>query len=1219
MKTILPKSFSAKRVVVYSGMIMLLLLSSALCYGQDPTNKEFIINDFVVTITSIRGERDPSPWRINESTFPRRLENEINGTGVIVYKTERLPVKLKGIKLKYNRQTRRVEAVSGIVKGNSRNIVEYKIGDYDISFKWSLIEIKPESSSVPIRIKIPLHSCSTAPLHFISMSSENCQIWADGSVYSNNFSGSTEFPLKESVYTASIYNNKDGIIKLGRSVQNNRPSNGAYLKGRDLGGLFNMKLFVLQDAGDSRLEFNLQNPIDRKLEYNLGGDQYYFLRLLAGSINFYYNEDTLSICKGLFKSNLKLPSRYNNILSSDGQQNDTLKIELFTDQTNALFDTIDIVDNYGERYLLNIGPVSFEASAYKAWAYFPNWLTNSSSYISDKSEPSCEELMILLKQANNGNGQRWDRNPGLTISRGTVYLTSPQIDYNHREPITEDESKTVKSYFTGFITLTPYGAQGTVSSNGNTFVPYTYQMDQCTITENYLPSTWDQIIEKGDTLPEDVEELFRIQKLKILEMRLRRMRLCKGEIDRGSTIFRYYVHFPYPSYLSLEFEDKSFDSNGTFSKAYGPIVPLSQEILSNWDPSGGEELGSGSAGKRETIQVPVGHIFWAWRLPVTFADRGIEINYPGLISQPDKGITIMMNNQNVNSLGEIYGNELSLAPLYSDNSAFKKGVRFGGFLSGEGMFRIDTWDKRPFFGKFYSKKFRCDLSDVTLAPLGSSPTQRVSDFQWKGALQFPFFSYSSDQTWIPVEFQVKDIVPAMPFPIEIQTTIRQRLKCEDGEQENVLTNETFSLTVNGLRYDDRQSGFLCDRIRKNDTGPMGSLQIFSYSHALLVENNLAPRDTILTTTVDNSCNNNKTVIERLHNCYISTGGITDLVCYDPDASAERSAAINNQSCCSVFYYGTYQIITKTSAVDSTVTLSATNVKYYPYEPVNKLSLDNSKMSFRSDDTSDGENQIIDIPGMQLAFTDQGYFGAFGSTYTDVAFSLPYEGEFRFFLDPKCGYFYMLGAGSFTIYGIPLRGQVFILHAPRRVLDTHPFTSYNTTSLLEDMTIRSLSRDVTAFLSDTQLDAVNSNAVITGCLTSGVASYGINRYGIDFLVQVGITNYFYHSNSNNTFRVGSFGSVNASASLDLLLFSVGIEGWAKLALGLSVEFGNYDNIIESLHNTDIILKGKMGVEGCVGLVLLGECCAGFECGASLSTENGLRLDEFDLYSCCDCGN
>ena len=169
--------------------------------------------------------------------------------------------------------------------------------------------------------------------------------------------------------------------------------------------------------------------------------------------------------------------------------------------------------------------------------------------------------------------------------------------------------------------------------------------------------------------------------------------------------------------------------------------------------------------------------------------------------------------------------------------------------------------------------------------------------------------------------------------------------------------------------------------------------------------------------------------------------------------------------------------------------------------------------------------------MQLTCTDQGYFGAFGSTYTNVALSLPYRGRVQVFPHPECGYFYTLGAGSFTYAGITFRAQIFLFHTPRSVLFEHPFNPDNSTALIDDMAQRSLtSRN--EFLNFTQLESVPDGSVITGLLSTGAASFGFDWFIVDVDIDAGLTNYFYHSNEDRSFKAGMFGAVDAKAELNL---------------------------------------------------------------------------------------
>lgn len=1208
-----------------SNYFMLFVLLMTFCPsefidGQPDLQIQFTINDFVVNVDDFDGPARNAGT--NQNSIKEYLEanpqTNFSGSGKINIRENRIPVTFKNIKIRID-QDNHLIATDGVVKSGRSNI-NYSLDGFMISVKPKSLVIVPKKAEAFVSIKVPLHACSEDPLGWMDMSSERCTVYSDGSINGENFAASGQFKLKGSVYTIFASNSPNGTIKLGNKLKDIAPIKGAYFSGTETNNLFSVKGFIDEDPSDASFRFELIRSVERqRIEYNTVENQYYYLKLNNGSIDFLYDADTLRNCSGEYLAKVLLPERFNLLVDqSPNGQIDTFNLKLYTDISNALFDSVDLYNYHtNDQYIFNLGPVSFKPGKYKAWLYFPQWIPeNNSCYeFIKEEEPTCTGMTDLLGQLNGSDKTRHDRNPGLTITRGILYLRSPQIDYRYHGSLTPEEAKTVKTYFSGYLTFTPLGIYGSVSSDGNTFVPFSFSMDSCENTKNYLPASWEEITSMGDRLPEEINELFRIEKLRILHMKLIEMPICKDVIQTASTNFRYYVHFPYPSYLNIEFEDKSIDLNGRFHQAYGPISNWIFEDLSYRVSDAPTEIPH--IGKQEPVQVPNSYFIWAWRLPVTFEDRGIEIDYTRLRDEPYNSITILMQNQNHNSIGELYANELSVYPLYSDNSAFRKGVRFKGYLSTEGIFQIDSWDTKPFFGKYYSRKFKCDLSDITLADLTSRPTTRTFDFKWDGKLQFPFFSGELTNSWQPVYFQIKDLEPFMPSPINIDRTSWQAYLCENKQYRGTSPfpnpAESMTLTINNLIYQNRLGGFTCSNVVREETNQPGRLELFSYSHALFIMNQPVRVNKWIKVTRSNDCKYIK-VSERIIDA-ISSDNISDLVCWDTLAAQSRNSSQNDSACCGgEYYYGTYQIVAHDSQNDSTITLSASNAKYYPFEIENCISLENSSMIFKSGDNQ--TDNFIDIPGMQLVRKADGYYGAFGSTYTDVAFTLPYEGEFRFFLDPECGYFYTLGAGSFTYAGITFRGQIFIFHAPRRVLDDNPF-NFNTTPLLEDMAIRSLSNE-DAFKTDTQLRDIHSTSILTGTLSTAGAYYGMDLSGYNTFIEAGLTNYLYHSTDGNTFKTGMFLVVHASGIINLKLFDVEVGGEAKLTLSMSTEFNDFNNLLGSLAATDLKLSGLYTIFGCKDIVLLGNCCAIADVRASISTKSsGFNVESFDLRGCCDC--
>ncbi len=573
--------FENRLFSVFLLAIMLSMLAPTLS-GQQALNIQFTINEFIVSVDNVTGL--PKKVRQGEQSIRSYLaanpDVSYSGSGKITIKEQTVPVSFTKIKIRVDRNNN-LTATSGVVKGG-RVLLIYSLKGFEISIKPKSLVIKPTIAQASVNIKVPAHACSDDPLANVKMSSDHCTVYSDGSVYGEDLMVSGQFILKKSVYTITASNVADGVIKLGDKPTDVSPAKGVYFSCNETYNLFSGQCQIDDNPSTAKIRLELQSPVEKTLEYNTGGDQYYYLKLNEGFIEFAYDADTLKDCSGEFPARVTLPKRFNKLADLPPNEIiDTFNLILYTDISNALFDTLDLFNKRtNDQYLFNLGPVTFQPEKNKAWLYFPEWITGGSTYDFKKEEPTCEEMTDHLLELNGSDKTKHDRNPGLTISRGTVFLRSPQVDYRYQGTITPEKANTLKTYFSGYLTFTPYGLHGSITSNGNTFVPFTYSMDSCEIHRNYIPASWDQIMMKGDALPDEINELFRIEKLRILQMKLIEMPVCQDMIQTASTNFRYYVHFPYPSYLNLEFEDKSFDLNGRFSQAYGPLSNLIDEDLS---------------------------------------------------------------------------------------------------------------------------------------------------------------------------------------------------------------------------------------------------------------------------------------------------------------------------------------------------------------------------------------------------------------------------------------------------------------------------------------------------------------------------------------------------------------------------------------------------------------------------------------------------------------
>jgi len=227
-------------------------------------------------------------------------------------------------------------------------------------------------------------------------------------------------------------------------------------------------------------------------------------------------------------------------------------------------------------------------------------------------------------------------------------------------------------------------------------------------------------------------------------------------------------------------------------------------------------------------------------------------------------------------------------------------------------------------------------------------------------------------------------------------------------------------------------------------------------------------------------------------------------------------------------------------------------------------------------------------------------------------SLPYEAEFRFRLNPKCGHFYFLGAGSFT-YGLRFSGLIFIMHAPYSyLLQT---TTGLETSIMEDMRIRSLFANQNKFKKFMQFNDLHNETVITGCFVAGNASLSIDLELLKPGLVLGGWAYFFQFADNNappTFRSGLF--LNAVGEADLFVLSV--KAWLSLIAKADIAQNN-SSYVDLLSNSELVLSGELGVEGCVSAVVV-HCSAIGQVKVECSTVEGFNFDETDFSAGCRWG-
>jgi hypothetical protein len=345
-----------------------------------------------------------------------------------------------------------------------------------------------------------------------------------------------------------------------------------------------------------------------------------------------------------------------------------------------------------------------------------------------------------------------------------------------------------------------------------------------------------------------------------------------------------------------------------------------------------------------------------------------------------------------------------------------------------------------------------------------------------------------------------------------------------------------------------------------------------------------------------SCGGTKAARHMLKNA-ISNKDIVDLICYDPEAYGARGST---DACCGEYWLGTYEVTTGPPGSERLV-FTATNAKWYPKAVPFALFFNSSDAVLSSDEIDNPHRTFVNIPGAGLKQDATGALvGAFGATMTSLACSLPYEGEFRFYLDPNCGYFYLLSAGSFTYY-LRFSGEVFIVNAPYKILKRPP-DFIGETRLLETLSIRALFPRPEDFEQKTGLGQLSDNTVVSGVFQSGNASYtfGAGPLSVSLAAGAGTYLYQFRSSTGTTYCFGTFQNARAVASAAI----VSAEADLILAQG-PVTTGSAGSLEDFFGRAELTASGTLLLCACAD-IFLAHVEAQARGDATFSTRSGLRF-------------
>ena len=950
----------------------------------------------------------------------------MSGQGRVTIKGQKVAVTFSDIILASAGQGQTPVATEGVVRGTEGTPLAYDLDGFKIKLERPSIKITPESATAAANVSLSQAPfMAPGPNNVLMLSSPAGDIAPDGSLNGQDFRGPSSFALRDSVYRLEIASDAAQGVHLGPAVPGPQRLSKT-LAGCALAGFATYegtKLFTFKgaiEAGGKSAQFDLtlipQLP-------PMNPEPGYALTLLSGTVSYRYAKNATLVCDGSFNADVELPQA---IAGIDAAEVELRNITLKTDETGALFNLVSFPPGTqiragfdgqsppGQAILL------IEPAPDSAFAYFPRWQAANSSYpmisagaTPSKVLPGCQEVLDflggvsavgartqgrlpptdrsraalqpkpILKNLPAGappagplgvNDDARRRNvfgrPGLTIFQGQLYLKTPQASFPDAPGAPSGEFK-LKTSFWGLMTATPWGLTGELTSSGCSFIPASMPIEECSAPSGASQPTWEEILREQKAnptrRPSPKPGRFRLAELRILDMRAESLKLCMNALPPNGATMVYTVHFPFPMCVDLDFVDQSLDARGRFHAALGPLAPEAESITGP------------SSSKKATVKIPQVRILWAWRLPITLADKDVAITFP--TEAGPAGLQIP-------APGGPQRSELWLKPLFSKNSQVKAGVRFSADLSPKGEFRLTDWDRDPLLcvtyappGKEREMGFDCALDTISLAETGASfnPVTRPSDFGWAGKVRFPFFGEQA------AAFAVKDLVPGMPGPLSFSKRGGGWFECSaPGGSGRLLTAESgtdvLEVHVSGLRYRTTGYPFVSDDVtyRKSPGNEDMRAERVEFSSFLSAQVRMPPAadqrkaSIDLTEILAPGPAEPDRAVHLLKDAVLGKS-LIDLVCYDREALTARGFP---GGCCGDYWVGTYEV-TAGPPQARAVILTAPHVRFTPSAQPVTLGFASSLMRLTPRGASGGgDESLIDIPGVQLKLDNGALRGNF---------------------------------------------------------------------------------------------------------------------------------------------------------------------------------------------------------------------------------------------------
>lgn len=1112
--------------------------------------------------------------RINRDLISRKY----SGEGSCKLFGRNFPVQFSGVELRLNSSRSVLKAVSGHAKvkvvPNQIRAIKYPFNGFTVSIQVPTILLKPEFAQAAVGVLVPSQLLGAQGIAPFSLISSAASFARNGSIFGTNFNAQSSFNFtpEDSHYTFEVDPDTSQTVNLGNLMDG---SKGVALMGEASRGdvRFSYSALLKADPKEASYTLILAETSTHKPECG------YELTLKEGHVRHYYAErlvraSTISVfpatlnrrnlpettasfsrdfalmkkmtlvqSEGEFVCDLSLPE---TVPGLSGQQITLRNIKLQTDRSGSLFGKVGVPP-------FKAGPTyTIACKADNAWVFFDNWAGGTRHYPCTFSGPTADFRNFCKKYIYPVlENYEFLTRPGLTVFHGELIFRPPQVV----------EVEHLHTKFWGDLTVTPLGVSGSLTSGGYSLVSDEKPPEVIQYTPT--PSSLHDIIDQGDTPPQEPQELFRLADLRIMRMTIDNLEFCVNRID--SSLLEYVVHFPYPTHFSLEFADQTLDDEGRFHEAVGPLIPHAIQISE-----------SGPSKPEGTYNV-IGRILWFWRLPVVMHPKGVVIKHrittgaktDVQIRNADLGIPRLFSNQPLSA---------SLIP------SERQGVAFIGELTPDGRFQLNQHQPDNWFGKEKTNSFASRVDRIQLADLAESSTSRDRDAEWSGGIHFPFFGVTD------VDFMVRNAMCTMTVPLNL-----------DANHTHILNpNRTLRADTQdtGLQYYFRDSAFRADgaryRIKKeNQAEPWKNavLWMHSFISAYLIDKDAAPAEPEVISRIDTTgaCGEPKRVIQQIASPIKDP---PDLVCHDTDAHDERNFRFGEETCVPTIK-GTYQVVsTDQQSSKATDVFKVPNATYYATQTP-MLTFNNADAEIMTDDSpgSDGEPFKLNIPGARL-YIDPNTWDIEGglSVSTDIGVSLPVEASSNilFALNATCGHFFIYG-DMYIEYFVGLGGQLLISHIPFARLDTMNIGGDAPLDLMAQWAYVPKDRFIEKCFGNMDL----ATGTITGALVAGRVAFDIGFAGLG----LGAGVWYFQSPSLSPGEIerilGAY--FTAVAYMDLLLVQASISG------NLSAAF--------EMNDKEIIAAGD--ITGCVCVsALIGHAQAEITTGITFSNLEGVDLEKPD---------